>query len=149
MRIVVTGLLIAVFVALLVTSEAQENWYRLERVDAHDADTVKADVIFPWGVTLREQAIRLHGADAYEVTRTRRTVGNITDEEIRKGKKALAEFQALLAKGRLEVSPLTYEGTDSVYGRIEARWRIVHPDGTTTDVAAWIKARGHERGPIK
>jgi hypothetical protein len=131
-------------VLLPCSTHAQENWYRLQRVEVHDADTVKADVIFPWGVTLREQSVRLHGADAWEVTKTRRTV-NVTDAEIVKGKKALAEFQALLAKGRLEVSPLTYEGTDSVYGRIEAKWRIVNPDGKTIDVAAWIKEQGHER----
>ena len=62
-----------------------------------------------------------------------------------KGKQARDEFQQLLFTGRLEVQPVTYFGTDSVYGRIEANWRIVHDDGTATDVAEWIRQGGHAR----
>jgi len=129
---------------LAANSLAAENWYRVANVTAHDADTVKADVIFPWGVTLRGQSIRLHGADAWEISKARRTV-NVTDAEVAKGKQALAEFNKLLAAGAFEVSPLTYEGTDSVYGRIEAKWRVVLGNGQIVDVAQWIKANGHQR----
>jgi len=54
----------------------------------HDCDTFKADILLPWGVTLRDRTIRTD-YDAWEVNRVRRTV-EVTDEEIRRGKQGLA-----------------------------------------------------------
>ena len=122
------------------------NWYRTANVVAHDADTVRCDILFPWHVTLAGVSVRAHGFDAWEVTRTRQTV-SISPAEIAKGKQALAEFNALLAHGRLELSPLEYDGSDSVYGRLEAKWRIVADDGSIVDLAEYAKAHGWVRKP--
>lgn len=141
MRHALSILLVLVLTAPLC---AAENWYHTANVQVKDADTIACDVVFPWRVTLNRVTCRLANMDAWEASRARRTV-NVTDAEIAKGIKARDEFKALLATGRLELQPLKYGGTVGAYGRIEANWRIVHPDGKTTDVAAWIRSQGHER----
>ena len=108
-----------------------------------DGDTIEADVVLPWGVTLREQNIRAAGFDAWETSRRRKSV-NLVPDEVERGKRAEAALAALLETGRLYLLPDTNEPRDA-YGRILARWQIDR-DGELVDVADIMRAAGHERG---
>ena len=85
-------------------------------ISVHDCDTLRADVLLPWGVTLRDQSIRAAGFDAWEVTTIRETSNstvNVTPEEIARGKAATIEFRKLLETGTLYLSPVgTRKGSE-------------------------------------
>lgn len=106
-----------------------------------DGDTIVGSIHFPWGVTLRDQTIRAATFDAWESARYRRTV-EITDEELRKGRRATEALSDLLDSGRLYVSPVRPER--DAYGRVLAKWMVVR-DGERIDVGRWMKERGHCR----
>jgi len=97
----------------------------------HDADTFKI-------VWLPATTVRLHGADACEVNRVRRTV-TITDEELAKGRESRDALQKIVdaAGGHVRVR---VTDANAVYGRTEADVWI-----GDVDVAAWVKANGYER----
>jgi endonuclease YncB( thermonuclease family) len=108
----------------------------------HDADTIVATIHLPFSVDLPSRTIRAAGYDAWEVTRTRRTV-DVTAAEIAKGKIARDDFTALIASGSLFVE--STKQTDP-YGRTNA-YLWVRKDGEWIDVADWMKSRGHCRTP--
>ena len=82
--------------------------------------------------------------DAWEVTKTRRTV-KITDEEIAKGKVAKTALEGLLKSGEVFVAPTSSKGSRDSYGRLLGNLFIKTKDGTI-DVQQWMKEHGHERG---
>jgi hypothetical protein len=66
----------------------------------HDGDTlIHADILCPFGVTLRNRAIRAAGYDAWEIDRTRQTV-TVTDAEIERGK-AASLFRPALSTSKI------------------------------------------------
>ena len=84
----------------------------------HDADTVTADVQLPFGIVLTQQVIRESTYDAWEVTRTRKTVA-ISNEEIRLGIAARDAVRALsLNATGVYVVPLKRR---DAYGRLLGR----------------------------
>lgn len=102
---------------------------------------VKCDVILAWDVALVSQSIRLHGVDAFEVSRTRQTV-EIADDEIVRGKEGLAKLASLSDGAKWFVKPTG----NSVYGRREGQVYFRSRTGKWVDVAEWIRTNGYERG---
>jgi hypothetical protein len=123
------------------------GFYALAGFEPHDGDTFKADILLPWGVTLRDQHVRCAGYDAWEITRGRQTV-EVTDAEIEKGKAALAGLQGLCSGAVPFLSPV-YDAKgrqlDSVYGRLQGRLIVRLDSGEVVDVAKWMALHGHCR----
>lgn len=122
-----------------------ECWCATQNVVVVDADTVKADIVLPFGgLVMTNRSIRAHGYDAWETSKRRRVL-NLTEEqwtaEIIRGKKSKAEFEALLNGGRLYVSPIPQAEDQDPYDRIDARWLVVK-DGVAFNVAEYAKQHG-------
>jgi len=90
-----------------------------------DADSVVGDVHLPFDVALTNQTLRVDTYDAWETSKRRNSeaAGEITDDEVLKGKAAKAEFEKLLEDGTLYVKP-GIRCRDN-YGRLLGSWRIV------------------------
>jgi endonuclease YncB( thermonuclease family) len=114
----------------------------VEVISIHDADTLRVNVLLPFGITLRDKSIRAFGYDAWEVSRTRQTV-KVTENEIVKGKAARAALAKLIETGTLYVVDST---AADPYGRTSA-WLYVRrkDDGRFVSVAAYMKNAGHCR----
>lgn len=118
-------------------------------LEIKDGDTISADLLLPWGVTLRGQDIRENSFDAWESSKRRHSAaaGEITDAEVVKGKLAAEAFRKLLSSGEVFVEPSRTEkafGDRDVFGRVLAKiW--VAKDGAWLDVSAEMKRRGHSR----
>ena len=97
----------------------------------HDGDTMRV-------VPLPAQTIRVHGVDAWEVNRVRRTL-DITDAEIERGKVARDELRKLVSAAGNRVRIRVID-RDAAYGRIEADVWIGQ-----TNLATWLKENGYER----
>lgn len=111
--------------------------------EPHDLDTWRADILLPWGVTLRNRSLRLD-FDAWEVNRVRQTV-KVTSEEIIKGKAALAAFQELRSKAdAVYVTPTERES--GLYDRLSvSAWLRMRDTGELVSVKAWAEKNGHVR----
>lgn len=107
----------------------------------HDGDTATVDVLFPWGVTLTDQSVRMQGFDAWEVTRTRQTV-RVTDAEIERGKAARDALKRLLETA--DAVYLSPADERDPYGRLPA-FVVVWYDGKLIEVSAWMTEHGHAR----
>ena len=111
--------------------------------EPHDADTFHADVLLPWGVTLRDRVVRTD-FDAWEVNRTRQSV-KVGPEEIRKGKAALAAFNELRRQAEAVYLQPT-ERESGLYDRISASvWLKLPGQAELLDVHRWMRERGHLR----
>ena len=108
-----------------------------------DADTVRGTIEFPLGLALRDQTVRGYGWDAYETSRRRQTV-EVTDDEIRRGKRATDDLSDLMDSGRMFIS--VHSARDP-YGRVLADWMLVKRDGQRVYVGEWLEANGHLREP--
>lgn len=109
-------------------------------IKIHDADTITFDVDLNWdGITVKNQTCRVLEFDAWEVTRTRKSVGPITDEEIEKGKLASKEAKSVFENAKSIDVRMGKEGRD-VYGR-----PLVHITVDGVDYATYMKAKGHDR----
>lgn len=108
---------------LLVAQDAPS--YRAEVLAVHDGDTMTVRIAMGWGVSL-EATVRAADYDAFELTRTRRTVGTITDDEIAAGKKARDALKDYLSGKQLWISPSDREGRGvrDAYGRVLAVLRV-------------------------
>lgn len=120
-------------------------------IEVKDGDTIAADVLLPWDVTLRAQDIRELSFDAWESSRRRRSeaAGEITDAEIGKGKLATSALKFLLESGEAYAEPQRNAkafGERDVYGRVLAKLWVKRESGWL-DVGAEMKRRGHVRKP--
>lgn len=115
---------------------------KLANVALHDVDSLRADIVLPFGVTLPDRSIRAQGFDGWEIDRTRKTV-TITDEELVKGKEARKQLQALIvaSKGLYAVE----SDEKGVYGRVSAFLYVQTQDGSMLSVAKWAEENGHCR----
>lgn len=141
--LLVAILAIGALVALSHLLRAAEPCYVPIRVlSIHDADTLRADVLLPWGVTLRDRTLRLD-YDAWEISRVRQTV-EVTDEEIAKGKAAREGLAAILSTA----TAVYVQPTDEEYGaynRLSASLWIKPKEGPLVSVRRWAEANGHVR----
>lgn len=113
----------------------------VEVISLHDADTLRVNVLLPFGVTLRNKSIRAFGYDAWEISRTRQTV-KVNASEIEKGKAAKAALEQLIATGTLYV---VESGEADPYGRTSAWLYVRTKAGDWISVAAWMEKEGHCR----
>src|SRR5581483_1493408 len=67
----------------------------LANVAIHDGDTLKADIVCPFGLTIRDKSIRAAGYDSWEINRTRQTV-HVSDVELVRGRQAKDALQELI-----------------------------------------------------
>ena len=115
---------------------------RLRVNSIHDADTLRADMLLPFGVVLPDRAIRAQGYDAWELSRVRSTVV-ISDAELAKGKEAQAALQKLISDS---LGIYAVESKEAgVYGRVSAYLYVQNKDGTMLSVARWAEDNGHVR----
>jgi hypothetical protein len=126
---------------------ASLGYCRLARFELHDGDTfTHVDLELPYGFAWRELELRVDGFDAWETTRARRTVGEITPAELAQGRAATADAQTYLAQA------------DAVYvqAEVRARWTYERllgtvwvdppgPDRTLINFGDWMRGRGHAR----
>lgn len=105
----------------------------------HDADTFECVIHLPFGVDLPGRSIRAQGYDAWEVTRARQTVGEITDAEIVKGKQARDELAKLCDAQSVWLEPSTNPG---VYGRTSANVWLRDDKGQWTELSVYAKDHG-------
>lgn len=125
-----------------------ECWCAVQNVEVLDADTVKADIVLPFGgIVMVRRTIRAHGFDAWETSKRRRVL-NLTEEqwqlEIRRGQAARKELIELLNGGRLFVSPIPQAEDIDPYDRVDARWLIVK-DGVPYRVSDIAQQKGWVR----
>lgn len=126
------------------------NALEVYRVKIHDADTIRGDVVLPFGVGLFNQSIRLNDCDIWEVDKTRSQVEPFKsftakqwEVEIARGVKARDELKKLAEGGRWHVVP-SKDGK-SVYSRLEADFYVATGSGKIIDVKKWANWGGHER----
>lgn len=119
------------------------GYFPVQIKSIHDADTLRGDIILPWGVTLRDRDIRTD-YDAWEIDRTRRTV-KVTPQEILRGKAARQALVDLAAGGTLYVSPTSQEFGE--YNRLSASLWVQSRNlpATLLDVKEFMRANGHLR----
>lgn len=128
------------FVLLLFT-QLGANQYKVVVKDIHDADTLTVDIIMDYNVGIFDVSMRLMDFDAYEITKTRRTVEYYPDE-LELGRKARTELVTLLKEARkVYIEP----GEIAVYARYEGRLFVVTKTGITIEVSKFMKERGHDR----
>ena len=107
-----------------------------------DGDTLEANILYPWDVTLRDQTVRCMGYDAWESSKRRRSV-KVTDEEVVKGKLATSAFSELLNSSSA-VYLIPGKSPRGPYGRILATV-MLRVDGKRVNVADWMRSHGHVR----
>lgn len=122
------------------------NLYRIRGGVWHDADTLnKATVDGPWVMALQGVNCRAYGFDAWEVTRQRQTV-DVSDEEVAKGKRALAALVALLDGAELYGRQPQGQPAFGAYSRLQVEFWLYHPStGRWTSLAEWAAENGHTR----
>lgn len=124
-------------------------------VSVHDGDTVTVSPRLPLGIIIAPQRVRAAQYDCWEVDRTRRSVGPISDEEIKKGKICRDELRQLLTLPSGQFDPLALWAEDTgVWDRngrpVFTLW--VRQTGPGQPVrwiylARWMEERGHLRTP--
>lgn len=142
---------VAVLMASVVTAAAYQPaptlapppcFVRLRVNSIHDADTLRADILLPFGVVLPDRAIRAQGYDAHEISRVRSTV-IISDAELAKGREAKAALEKLVADS---LGMYAVESDErGVYGRTSAYLYVRSKDGAMLSVAKWAEENGHCR----
>jgi endonuclease YncB( thermonuclease family) len=126
-------------------------------LEVKDGDTISADLLLPWDVTLRDQDIRESTYDAWEASKRRRSVaaGEITGEEVEKGIAATAALKALLEGSRVFLEPSNRTRQDQGqlgdklgerdnYGRVLGKLWVAR-GGKWIDVGTEMKRGGHLR----
>jgi endonuclease YncB( thermonuclease family) len=119
-------------------------------IEVKDGDTIEADLILPWSVTLRAQSIRENSFDAWESSKRRQSGavgGEISDAEVVKGKLAKEFLKTLLERNEVFVEPTRNAkgfGDRDVYGRVLGKLWVAR-DGKWIDVGAEMISHGHQR----
>ncbi len=117
----------------------------LANVRVLDGDTLVADILLPFGVTLRGEHLRACDYDAWEVSRHRQSV-DVTDAEIEKGKAAKAAVEQLIGDSEgVYIRPNPAGRDRDVYGRVLAKFSIVKKEGPVVDLGRWMRARHYVR----
>lgn len=131
---------------------ASHEWpIRFRFTRARDADTFLGTIDYGgWGLVEENIWIRAADYDALETSRRRRSkaAGEITDEEIEKGKRARRETADYLAQA--DAIYIVPRGIEAAYGR---RLAIIIVDPAGPDgprpLADWIEAKGFQRESAK
>jgi endonuclease YncB( thermonuclease family) len=140
MKPILIALLIVVLPA--VCQGEDFNGYQLTNIRVIDGDTIEADILLPWSITLRQQGIRASDYDAWESSKRRRSV-EVTDEEVRRGKIATEQLRGLAMRATIYALP-DKEPRDN-YGRILARLYYVDEEGRTESIAQMMTRGRHVR----
>lgn len=128
---------------LILLGPAAANEYDIEVEKVHDADTFTATIHLGFDIQLKSQTIRIDGFDAWEITRTRRTV-KVTDDEITKGKEALKDLKQIFNESkRIYVVP--GKRLRDNYGRLLLKVYVEDPELGSTEVGEVMRDLGHER----
>jgi endonuclease YncB( thermonuclease family) len=91
--------------------------YKTQVVEVKDGDTVVCNIFLGFDVILVKQTVRVLDLDTWESTRHRRTVV-ITDEEIKKGKKATEDAKKLFNDAKKITVEYTGVVERDAYGRL-------------------------------
>lgn len=118
-----------------LSTSVNEGWL-LTNVRVVDGDTVEADIHLGLNFVLEGEKIRAADYDAWECSKRRRTV-EITDDEVRKGKRAKAYLEGLLSAGEIR---LKSTGNRDAYGRLLG---VLSHNGI--DVRYQMSLQGHLR----
>lgn len=118
-------------------------------LEVKDGDTITADILLPWAITIREQAIRENSFDAWESSKRRQSeaAGVITDAEVAKGKVATTALKAMLEGADVYLEPTRSSksfGERDVFGRVLGKLWIVQ-QGKWIDVGEAMTKLGHDR----
>lgn len=124
------------------TVAAQEIRLPLNAVRVTDGDTIVADVLLPWNITLAGESIRESTYDAWESRKGRGGVV-ITEAELAKGRQAAQDLADLFNTGQVFVSTEAAAKRDS-FGRLLGKY-WVHQNGQWTDVREYMASRGNLR----
>lgn len=105
-------------------TQPQECWCAVQVLRVIDADTLVANVHLPWSVVLVDQTLRVDSYDAWETSKRRQSeaAGEITDDEVVKGRIAKSEFEKLLPTGTLYAKPGLIPRDN--YGRLLGPWEF-------------------------
>ena len=134
--------LLLLFAATVSLAEEIRVPIRITRVK--DGDTLTADVLLPWNVTLRDEDIRESTYDAWESRRGRGGIV-ITDEELVKGKQAAKDLAELFRDKKAYVGVSDDSKRDS-FGRLLGKfWAFDTVNSKWIDVHEYMDARGHFR----
>lgn len=108
-----------------------------------DADTIRCDVLLPWGVTLRNRTIRLD-YDACEVSRIRQGV-HITDAEIERGKDATESLLGLLKHSEAAYLVPLKRSQDNFGRLLGGLFLKIRTEPQLLDVRVWMEAHKYVR----
>lgn len=118
---------------------------RCKVTEVHDADTFWCDVLLPWDVAILHQKIRVQGADAWEIDRSRKTV-KITTEELAKGKVAKAAVVELFSKADgVYLEPPRKGDIIDPHSRMSAYVWVFYKDKGLIALDQWLKDNGYVR----
>jgi hypothetical protein len=127
-------------------AKALPTYLRLSGLRIHDSDTLTANIHMPYDIVWANRSIRVRGFDGWEVTRNRRTVGEITDDELTRGRRATDDAIKLL-NGADAVYVQADDSPAWTYERLLAEiW--VDPPGDEAELvnyADYMRSRNHAR----
>jgi hypothetical protein len=115
---------------------------RISRIK--DGDTLVADVLLPWNVTLRDEDVREATYDAWESRRGRGGIV-ITEEELAKGKQATKDLTELFRDNKAYLGVSDDAKRDS-FGRLLGKyWAYDTVNSKWIDVREFMRERNHLR----
>jgi hypothetical protein len=139
-------ILTAVLLAASIAHAAEPQCYvplDIKSIHVLDADTIRADVLMPWGVTLRGRTIRLD-FDAAETSRIRQGV-HITDAEIERGKDATESLLYLLKHSEAGYLVPMKRSQDNFGRLLGGLFLKIRTDPQLLDVRVWMEAHKYTR----
>jgi hypothetical protein len=140
-------ILTAVLLAASIAHAAEPQCYvplDIKSIHVLDADTIRADVLMPWGVTLRGRTIRLD-FDAAETSRIRQGV-HITDAEIERGKDATESLLHLLKHSEAGYLVPLKRSQDNFGRLLGGLFLKIRTEPQLLDVKVWMEAHKYVRG---
>jgi len=119
-----------------------KSYVKLDIVDVHDGDTVKANIILPADIILSRQAVRFD-YDAYEVGSRGKLV--ITEEEKKKGRKARQDLIDLFEESSIIYGEFFATSTRDSFGRLLIKPTAITKDGKIINVKLYMEELGNVR----
>lgn len=118
---------------------------RLDGWRVIDGDTLEAELLhLPYGLALTDVTLRMADYDAWESSK-RRTSVKVTDEEVKRGRRATEELTALLNEHEFRVLPSDEGDARDVYGRLLVIVEVKLPEHGWQPLAKWMQLHGHIR----